>query len=142
RMRGLPDSVKTVVLAGEALPDALAQEIYSSTSVGKLFNMYGPTEVGYCTSTLVGRGDAVTIGKPLANARAYILDGRRRPVPIGVPGEAYFAGDGVARGYYGRADLTDERFVPEPFSGKKNSRMYKTGDLCRWLPDGNIQYLG
>ena len=94
RMKGLPDSVKTVVLAGEALPETLVEEIYRSTSVEKVYNMYGPTEVGYCTSTLVRRGKHVTIGKPLANVQAYVLDTHRRPVPIGVPGEAYFAGEG------------------------------------------------
>jgi len=142
RMKGLPDSVKTVVLAGEVLPETLVEEIYSSTSVEKIYNMYGPTEVCcYCTFTLVRRGEPVTIGKPVAKAQAYILDDRRRPVPVGIPGEAYFAGEGVARGYYGRNDLTQERFLPNPFAVNQQSRMYKTGDACRWLADGNLQYL-
>jgi len=142
RIKGLPDSVKTVVLAGEALPRGLVDETYESTAVEKIYNMYGPTEVGYCTSTLVSRDGPITIGKPIGNAQAYILDRKLDLVPIGVVGEAYFSGEGVARGYYGRPDLTAERFLPNPFNPLSGSTMYKTGDLCRWQADGNIQYLG
>ena len=143
RMQGVPASVKVVNLAGEALPDALVQQIYSSTAVEKVYNLYGPTEdTTYSTYTLVPRDAAVTIGRPLANTQAYILDSHREPLPVGVPGELYLAGAGLARGYFGRSDLTDERFVRNPFSADRRARMYRTGDLCRWLPDGNIQYLG
>ncbi len=143
RAKGVPESVKIVNLAGEALPDALVEEIYSSTAVEKIYNLYGPTEdTTYSTYTLVPRGVPVTIGRPLANTQAYILDNHREPLPIGVPGELYLAGEGLARGYFGRPDLTSERFVANPFSSAPHARMYRTGDLCRWLPDGNIQYLG
>ena len=143
RSGGVPDSVKVVNLAGEALPSALVEQIYSSTSAAKVFNLYGPTEdTTYSTYTLVARGAAVTIGKPLTGTQAYILDKHKNPVPIGVPGELHLAGGGLARGYFGRTDLTAERFVPNPFSDIRDARMYCTGDLCRWLPDGNIDYLG
>ena len=143
RMDGVPDSVKVVNLAGEALPEALVEQIYVNTAVKKVFNLYGPTEdTTYSTYTLVPRGAAVTVGRPIANSQAYILDAQRQPVPIGVPGELYLAGEGLARGYFGRPDLTDERFVPNPFSVDAGARMYRTGDLTRFLPDGNIEYLG
>jgi amino acid adenylation domain-containing protein/FkbH-like protein len=142
RMNALPEALKTVALAGEALPDSLVEEIYRTGTVARVYNLYGPTESGYSTWTLVPRGGRVTIGKPIANEQCYIVDRHLNLLPIGVPGELYLAGEGLARGYFGQPDLTAERFVPNPFSRKKNTRMYKTGDLCRWLPDGNIEYLG
>jgi amino acid adenylation domain-containing protein len=143
RMGGVPESVRVVNLAGEALPTKLAQQIYEKTKVSKVYNLYGPTEdTTYSTYTLVPRGGEVTIGRPLPNTQAYILDENRRPLPIGVPGELYLAGDGLARGYFGREDLTQERFVPNPFANRSGARMYRTGDLARFLADGNIQYLG
>ncbi len=143
RMGGVPGSVKTVNLAGEALSETLVEQIYDNTSVERVYNLYGPTEdTTYSTYTLVPRGAAVTVGRPIANSRGYILDGHGNPVPIGVPGELYLAGEGLARGYYGRADLTAERFVRNPFSSETEARMYRTGDLCRYLPDGDIAYLG
>jgi len=142
-MNAVPSSVLTVNLAGEALPETLAREIYQQTSVRKLYNLYGPTEdTTYSTYALVPRTGEVTIGRPIANTQAYILDRHRQPVPIGVPGELYLAGDGLARGYYGRDDLTAERFVPNPFSQQPNARMYRTGDSCRYRADGTIEYLG
>ena len=143
RVNGVPDSVKTVNLAGEPLSDSLAAEIYAATKVERVYNLYGPTETTtYSTYTLVPRGRPVTVGKPIANTQVYIVDSNRKPVPIGVPGEMFIAGAGVARGYYGRPDLTSERFVPDPFSGKQGARMYRTGDVCNWLPDGEIRYVG
>jgi len=143
RMGGVPASVKTVNLAGEALPDALVEQIYANTRAEKVYNLYGPTEATtYSTFTLVPRGCPVTIGRPIANTQGYILDTYRNPVPIGVTGELYLGGEGLARGYYGRPDLTAERFVPHPFRAEGGARVYRTGDACRWLPDGNIQYLG
>jgi len=143
RMGGVPDSVKTVNLAGEALPDALVEQIYETTKAERIYNLYGPTEdTTYSTFTLVPRGKPVTIGRPIANSQVYILDARLSPVPIGVPGELYLAGDGLARGYYGRPDLTRERFVTDPFSDEVGARMYRTGDLARFKLDGNIDYLG
>jgi len=143
RANGIPPSVKTVNLAGEALPETLVEQTYATTQVDRVYNLYGPTETTtYSTYTRVPRGLPVTIGRPLANTQCYILDGRRNPMPVGVAGELYIAGTGLARGYYGRPELTGERFVPNPFSQKKGARMYRTSDLCRWLPDGNIEYLG
>ncbi len=143
RLNAVPPSVRVVNLAGEALLTALAHQIYNKTQVGKVYNLYGPTEdTTYSTYTLVPPGAEVTIGRPLPNTQAYILDENREPVPIGVPGELYLAGDGLARGYFGREDLTAERFVPNPYSSQPGARMYRTGDLTRFLKDGNIEYLG
>jgi amino acid adenylation domain-containing protein len=143
RMGAVPASVKTVNLAGEALSDMLVEQIYANTNVDKVYNLYGPTETTtYSTYTLVRRGCPVTIGRPIADTQCYILDASRNPVPIGVMGELYIAGGGLARGYFARLELTNERFVPNPFSEESGERMYRTGDLCRWLPDGNIQYQG
>jgi amino acid adenylation domain-containing protein len=142
RVGGVPKSVTTVNLAGEALSDALVENIYASTEVRQVYNLYGPTEdTTYSTYTLVPRGASVTIGQPIANSQSYVLDAKRQVVPIGVPGELYLAGAGLARGYYGRPDLTNERFVPNPFA-EAGARMYRTGDLARWLPNGNLDYLG
>jgi len=143
RMGAIPPSVQVVNLAGEALPTSLAQQIYQETRVNKVYNLYGPTEdTTYSTYTLVPRGGEVTIGRPLPNTQVYILDESHQPLPIGVPGELYLAGDGLARGYFGRDDLTGERFVPNPFAKQSGARMYRTGDLARFLADGDIQYLG
>jgi amino acid adenylation domain-containing protein len=143
RLNCVPDSVKTINLAGEPLSDSLAAQIYTSTKVERVYNLYGPTETTtYSTYTLVPRGGSVTVGKPIANTLVYILDSNRKPVPIGVPGELFIAGAGVARGYYGRDDLTSERFVANPFSGRPGVRMYRTGDVCSWLPNGDIRYVG
>jgi amino acid adenylation domain-containing protein len=143
RMDGIPKSSKTINLAGEPLPDSLVEQIYAGSSVEKVYNLYGPTEcTTYSTFTLVPRGVTVTIGKPIANTRTYILDTNHKPVPVGVAAELYLAGAGLARGYFGRDDLTGERFLVDPFVPGGTERMYRTGDLCRWLPDGNIQYLG
>jgi amino acid adenylation domain-containing protein len=143
RMNAVPGSVLTVNLAGEALSEMLAREIYAQTSARRVYNLYGPTEdTTYSTYTLIPRNGEVTIGHPIANTQAYILDARRQPAPIGVPGELYLAGDGLARGYYGRDDLTNERFVPNLFSAEPNARMYRTGDRCRYRDDGAIEYLG
>lgn len=143
RISGVPASVQVVNLAGEALPTTLAQQIYEKTAVKKVYNLYGPTEdTTYSTYTLVPRGGEVTIGRPLPGTQVYILDESRKPVPAGVPGELYLAGDGLARGYFGRDDLTKERFVDNSFAKQAGARMYRTGDLARFLEDGDIQYLG
>ncbi len=143
RMKGVPASVMAVALAGEALPDALVEEIYASSETENVYNLYGPTEdTTYSTYVRVPRGKRVTIGRPITGTQAYILDSMRNPVPVSVPGELYLAGAGLAREYYKHPELTAERFVPNPFRNDSNARMYRTGDLCRWLPDGEIQYLG
>ena len=143
RMGGIPASVQVINLAGEALPTSLAQQIYEHTGVRKVYNLYGPTEdTTYSTYTLVQRGGEVTIGRPLPNTQVYILDENRQLLPIGVPGELYLAGDGLAKGYFGREALTKERFVSNPFASQPGARMYRTGDLARFRADGNLQYLG
>jgi len=111
-----------------------------------MINHYGPTEttVGVCTYllSLSDLPNTIPIGRPIANTRIYILDCYGEPVPVGVAGELYIGGAGVARGYLNRPELTAEKFVKDPFAAEAGARMYKTGDLGRWLPDGNIEYLG
>jgi amino acid adenylation domain-containing protein len=112
-----------------------------------LLNCYGPTETTTfaCTYEVNATSDAaygIPIGRPIANTQIYILDNQAQPVPIGVAGELYIAGEGVARGYLNRPELTAERFLPNPFCATSAAQMYKTGDLVRWLPDGNIEFIG
>ncbi len=131
-----------IVSAGEALPLELAQELLTRTN--RVWNMYGPTEATiYATGQQVKETDSkIFIGHPIDNTQIYILDSNRQPTPIGIPGEIYIAGTGVARGYLGRKSLTDERFVPNPFSSTAGARMYRTGDIARFRPSGSIEYLG
>ncbi|MBO1055966.1 MAG: amino acid adenylation domain-containing protein [Dolichospermum sp. JUN01] len=131
-------ALQTIIVGGEAC----AAELIRQWSVGRnFFNAYGPTEASVC-STVAKCTDAdqkISIGRPIANAQIYILDSHLQPVPIGVPGELHIGGAGLARGYLNRPELTQEKFIPNPFD---NSKLYKTGDLARYLPDGNIEYLG
>ncbi|MFD9618913.1 amino acid adenylation domain-containing protein [Streptomyces virginiae] len=129
------------LLGGEAVPPALWEELRAVPGV-EVLNYYGPTE--FTVDALVARvGDCVSpvVGRPLDNSRAHVLDGRLRPVPVGVPGELYLAGEQNARGYLSRFALTAERFVADPF-GSPGSRMYRTGDLVRWRADGLLEFLG
>ncbi|HEY7124271.1 MAG TPA: amino acid adenylation domain-containing protein [Ktedonobacterales bacterium] len=145
RSGGLPATVRTVNLAGEALPRHLVDQIYASTSVQRVFNLYGPTEdTTYSTWAELAReaGSPVSIGRPLPNTSVYLLDEAMQPVPVGVPGELYLGGKGLARGYFQRSDLTAERFVPDPFSSIPGARLYRTGDLACYRPDGRLDYLG
>ncbi|HET7232357.1 MAG TPA: amino acid adenylation domain-containing protein [Longimicrobium sp.] len=144
RMRAIPPSVRVLNLGGEALPNALAQGLYALGTVERVGNFYGPTEdTTYSTWSIVERGaDRVYVGRPVANTRAYVLDRHLRPVPLGVPGELYLAGDGLARGYHRRPALTAERFIPDPFTLAPGGRMYRVGDLVRWRADGQLEYLG
>ncbi len=143
RQDALPPSVRTVNLAGEPLQRELVDGVYRTPAVERVYNLYGPSEdTTYTTWARVPRSGKVTIGRPLAGTRAYLLDRRRRPVAIGVPGELFLAGDGLARGYLGRPALTAERFVPDAFSRQPGRRLYRTGDLVRYLPDGEIDFLG
>jgi len=140
----IPASVQVVNLAGEALKNDLVQRVYQSDTIKKVYNLYGPTEdTTYSTFALMKKGDteAPLIGRPIDNTQAFILDNNCRPVPIGVAGELYLGGAGLARGYLNRPEMTAERFIANPF-GDDGSRLYKTGDLARFLADGNIQYLG
>lgn len=143
RTGSVPSSVRTINLAGEALPLELVQRLYEQTAVEQVCNLYGPTEdTTYSTWAVVEAGaPLVPIGRPLPNTQVYLLDAQMQPVPVGVPGELYLAGDGLARGYLQRPALTAERFLPNPF-GPAGSRMYRTGDLARYQPDGVIVYLG
>lgn len=140
---GLPPSVRTVNLAGEPLQNQLVQQIYQNDHIQKVLNLYGPSEdTTYSTFAQVNKGDnRVTIGRPIANTQIYLLDTELQPVPIGVPGEIYIGGVGVGRGYLNRPDLTAEKFIPNPFS-KQTARLYKTGDKGRYLPSGEIKYIG
>jgi amino acid adenylation domain-containing protein/FkbH-like protein len=141
RVKGVPGSVRVVNLAGEPLPTALVDKIYAESSVEKVFDLYGPTETTtYSTFTLRQPKLPATIGRPLANEQIYILDSQRQLVPIGVPGELFIGGDGLARGYLERPELTAERFVPHPFVS--GARLYRTGDLAKWRQDGNLEFLG
>ncbi|WP_434635108.1 amino acid adenylation domain-containing protein [Chromobacterium sp. CV08] len=141
------ENVRLINVTGDALS---AQKVRAWEAIrpehAGLINTYGPTEATVsCTATrLQGESDAVnvTIGKPFANTRMYILDSRLQPVPPGVAGELYIAGVQVGRGYLNRPDLSAERFLSDPFDAGADARMYKTGDLGRWLPDGSIEYLG
>ncbi|WP_055551909.1 amino acid adenylation domain-containing protein [Streptomyces kanamyceticus] len=127
----------TVLCGGEALPDDLAADLVRRA--GRVWNMYGPTETTIWSSVdRVAAGQPVTIGRPLANTRMYVLDERLRPVPPGAPGELYIGGDGVADGYHRRPELTARKFLDDPFAP---GRLYRTGDLVRHLPDGRIEYL-
>ncbi|MEH1951649.1 MAG: amino acid adenylation domain-containing protein [Nostoc sp.] len=141
----LPDeelkALQTIIVAGEAC----SAELIKQWSVGRnFFNAYGPTEASVCATiakcTL--EDEKVTIGRPIANTQIYILDSHLQPVPIGVPGELHIGGAGLARGYLNRPELTNEKFISNPFSDEAHSRLYKTGDLARYLPDANIEYLG
>ena len=141
---GALSSLSKLLVGGEALPANLAGPLRELIS-GELLNMYGPTETTvWSSSHVVGPADgpAVPIGGPITRTQLYILDARLQPVPPGVPGELYIAGDGVVRGYLGRPELTAERFLADPFSGTPGARMYRTGDLARWLSDGTVEFLG
>jgi len=138
----LADSVRTVNLAGEALDPSLVAKIEAAAPQARIVNLYGPTEyTTYATCAEVGDGRRVTIGRPIDNTSIFILDERLEPTPIGVPGELYIAGAGLARGYLGHPALTAAKFVPNPY-GPAGSRMYATGDLARYLPDGQIEFRG
>ncbi|HET7461385.1 MAG TPA: amino acid adenylation domain-containing protein, partial [Longimicrobium sp.] len=143
RSGGIPASVKTLNLGGEALPNALAQGLYGLETVEKVGNLYGPTEdTTYSTYYVVPRGaEQVLVGTPVANTRAYLLDAHLQPVPVGVVGELYLAGDGLSRGYANRPAMTAERFVPCPF-GPPGTRMYRVMDRVRRRAGGEIEYLG
>ncbi|WND23817.1 amino acid adenylation domain-containing protein [Streptomyces janthinus] len=133
------------VVAGEALPGSTANRSLEVLGSGRMINEYGPTEasVGSTIHPVTDHValDVVPIGRPLPNMTAYVLDAAMREVPVGVIGELYVGGTGVARGYAGRPDLTAERFVPDPY-GPAGSRLYRTGDRVRMQADGNIEFLG
>ncbi len=137
----LPE-LKTLVVAGERYDHALIAPWMKRYTV---INAYGPTEATVCATVYPCADDGrrhPPIGRPIANTQIYILDAYLHPVPIGVTGELYIGGEGLARGYLGRPDLTAERFIQNPFSEQSGARMYRSGDLARYLPDGQIEYAG
>jgi amino acid adenylation domain-containing protein len=140
-------SLRDVITAGEQLRiTAEIRELFERLSC-RLHNHYGPTETHVVTALTLPPPSASwpalpTIGKPIANTQIHVLDGQRQPTPVGVVGEIYIGGASVARGYRGRAELTAQRFVPDPFGGHAAARMYRSGDLGRWRADGTLEYLG
>lgn len=136
-------SLRRIFVGGEALPADLARK--AAACGAEVCNLYGPTEAAidatYFLFDGARRSSAVPIGRPIANTLAYVLDGHMRPVPVGVAGELYLGGAGLALGYLRHPDLSAERFVPNPFS-QQPARLYKTGDRVRWLADGNLEFVG
>jgi amino acid adenylation domain-containing protein len=135
-------NLDTIITAGEKCSRDL---VHPWSNCRDFFNAYGPTESTVCASTyLCQEAQMVTppIGRPIPNFQLYILDSLQQPMPVGVPGELHIGGEGLARGYLGRPELTAENFIPNPFSKEGGERIYKTGDLARYLPDGNIEFLG
>ncbi|PTX92716.1 MupA/Atu3671 family FMN-dependent luciferase-like monooxygenase [Opitutus sp. ER46] len=141
--------LRKLMVGGEALPTGLAQELVRAVG-GEIVNMYGPTETTIWSSTHrvvvePSASGAVAIGRPIANTQLYILDANRQPVPVGIPGELWIGGDGLARGYLRRAALTAEKFVTltiDPAAPGGGGRLYRTGDLARWREDGVVDFLG
>ncbi|MDC0535959.1 amino acid adenylation domain-containing protein, partial [Francisellaceae bacterium] len=145
--------IQTLIIGGEALNlDTVALLLSSPAKPNRIINGYGPTESTTFTTTynineLTECQSSIPIGKPLNHRSCYILNSKQQPVPIGVVGELYIGGSGLARGYLNRPELTEERFIPNPFASESDiekgyTRLYKTGDLVRWLPDGNLEYIG
>jgi amino acid adenylation domain-containing protein len=142
-------SLRSVIVAGEPCPLELTKRHFEAMPHTSLYNEYGPTEATVwttvykcdprdCTTTVA----TIPIGRPVSNVQTYVLDDRCRPVPVGVVGEIYIGGEGLARGYLKRPAQTAERFLPHPFSLDPGARVYATGDLARYLPDGNLEFLG
>ncbi|MDB4949056.1 MAG: Malonyl CoA-acyl carrier protein transacylase, partial [Gemmatimonadetes bacterium] len=144
RMGALPAGLRTLVLGGEPLPAALARDVHAATGVQRLGNGFGPTEdTTYSTvATIPADAERVAVGGTVGGGRAYVLDARLEPVPVGVPGELWLAGAGLARGYLDRPALTAERFTPCPFGDEPGARMYRTGDRARRLATGELESLG
>ncbi len=133
--------LRRMLVGGEALPGRLAADL-AGVIGGPVLNMYGPTETTIWSSVEATTGEegTVNVGQPIANTALYVLDAEARPLPDGTEGELWIGGEGVAAGYFGREDLTAERFLPDPFAGR--GRMYRTGDLVRRRPDGRLDFLG
>ncbi|MEA2038547.1 MAG: amino acid adenylation domain-containing protein [Thermodesulfobacteriota bacterium] len=149
--RSLPVDLRVVIVGGEKA-SASTYSTWSKLTKGRTrwFNTYGPTECAVVSTVYEpdasfeseGTGPDLPIGRPIANTQIYVLDKNLQPVPVGVPGEMFIGGAGVARGYLNRPELTAERFIKNPFSDSPGERLYKTGDLVRYLPDGNIDFIG
>ncbi len=140
-----PEGIRCLVFGGEVLKRSLVDQLHALEPALRVVNVYGPTEdTVYSTAAEVPVGvETVTIGKPVSSSRSYILNDSMQPVPVGVPGELYLAGDQLARGYLHDEELTRERFIEvDPNGPIREERLYKTGDLCRWRQDGEIEFLG
>ncbi|TRX00119.1 non-ribosomal peptide synthetase, partial [Candidatus Methylobacter oryzae] len=146
RQAVIPRSIRQIIFGGEAVSNNMLAAWFERTSYRpKLFNEYGPTETTVKATVHELSADSLSwqsIGRPIANTRTYILDANKQPVPIGLIGELYIGGADVARGYLNRPELTEERFMADPFTEDAKARMYKTGDLARWRADGTIEFLG
>ncbi|WP_283137195.1 non-ribosomal peptide synthetase [Rhizohabitans arisaemae] len=138
----LPEKSLRIFSGGEPLPPALAGRLTEISD--EVWNLYGPTEttIWSCAHRIAARPRSVSIGLPVANTVAHVLDRTLRPVPLGVPGELCLGGDGLARGYHGRPGVTADRFVPDPFAAEPGRRLYRTGDLVRRHTDGTLEFLG
>jgi hypothetical protein len=140
------DSLRCAIVAGEPCPPELPRQHFEILPSTSLFNEYGPTEATVWTTAhkCAPQDPATTvpIGRPVPNAQTYVLDNQLQPVPVGVAGELYIGGEGVARGYRNNAAQTAERFVPHPYSTEPGARLYATGDLARYQPDGKLEFLG
>ena len=139
--------VRQLLAGGDVLSVSHVQKVLRELPNCQLINGYGPTEntTFTCCYTITEppqNGNSIPIGRAIANTQVYILDTYLQPLPIGVPGELYIGGDGLAKGYFNRPELTAEKFILNPFSDESQARLYKTGDLARYLPDGNIEFLG
>ena len=140
-------TVRHLLFGGETVEPRCVQDVLRDHPPERLLHVYGPTETTtfaswYLVTPPLRQGRTIPIGKPIANTQIHILDRWLQPVPVGVAGELYVGGDGLARGYLSRPELTAERFVPDPVSHIPGTRLYRTGDLARYLPDGNIEFLG
>jgi amino acid adenylation domain-containing protein len=145
RLGGVPRTVRVIALAGEALKGSLAAQVNQLARPVRLLNLYGPSEdTTYSTHAEVPRGGtgAPPIGRPLPGKQCFLLDEQLNPVPHGHEGELYVGGPGLVRGYLGHPGLTAERFVPHPYGDEPGRRLYRTGDVARHLPDGNLEFLG
>ncbi|WP_442937364.1 non-ribosomal peptide synthase/polyketide synthase [Nostoc sp.] len=150
------NSLRHLLFGGEAVDPKWVKEVLNNGAPQRLLHVYGPTENTTFTSWYLVQdvpegATTIPIGQPISNTQIYLLDSQLQPVGVGVPGELYIGGDGLARDYLNRSELTQEKFIPNPFSGSRGAgeqgsrggkRLYKTGDLARYLPDGNIEYLG
>ena len=140
------ETMRYVLFGGEAADPGSVKKVLLQGAPENLLNVYGPTENTTFSTWYrvedISEGTTIPIGTAIANTQVYILDTYLQPVPIGVPGELYLGGDGLAKGYFNRPELTAEKFIPNPFSDRPQARLYKTGDLACYLPDGNIEFLG